>query len=348
MANSLLQELQNKLQAYQYTPKTDEEIRAQAAGEYKSYYDQLRLAAQQQNAASDLVLKQRKESLQATYDDQRKQSAKEYADAYSSADRLALSRGMQRSSYNNQTLANISIQGAEAQQAIDKQQAAAEADIDAQRTQLAQQLAQQLLQYNASEAADVLARIRELDDQEYERGLTATEYKNSLASQIYQYMYQAQRDQIADQQWQQQMDYQAQRDQIANQQWQQQMDYQAQRDQIADQQWQQQFDESVRQYNDSHQKSSSGSSGGGGGGGGGGSSDDTTDPTTDFPGISWDQFMSSLGGNQSTSPLGGIIGSVVGAAGTIAGMLGASMSSATKKKTTTKYYPEKIKTVSIE
>ena len=186
MASKSLQELQDKLQSIQYTPKTDEQIKAQAEGEYKSYYDQLRLAAQQQKDASDLALQQRREGLKATYDKQREQSARDYASAYSSADRLALSRGMQRSSYNSQTLANINTKSAEAQQSISDQQAAAEGDIDEQRTLLAQQLAQQLSQYTASQAADVLNRIRELEDQEYQRATEAQQYNNSLAQQIYQ------------------------------------------------------------------------------------------------------------------------------------------------------------------
>lgn len=201
MASKSLQELQDKLQSIQYTPKTDEQIKAQAEGEYKSYYDQLRLAAQQQKDASDLALQQRREGLKATYDKQREQSARDYASAYSSADRLALSRGMQRSSYNSQTLANINTKSAEAQQSISDQQAAAEGDIDEQRTLLAQQLAQQLSQYTASQAADVLNRIRELEDQEYQRATEAQQYNNSLVQQIYQLIYQEQRDTIADQQW---------------------------------------------------------------------------------------------------------------------------------------------------
>ena len=207
-----------------YTPKTEEEIRAQAEGEYKSYYDQLRLAAQQQQAANDLALSQQRDNLEKTYDAQREASEKEYANAYSTADRQMLSRGMQRSSYAAQTLANIDTQGAQAQQAIADAQAAAEENIDEKRTLLAQQLAQQLAQYDAGYAADVLNRIRELEDQEYERGMQSANQQNSLSMQIYELM------------------------------------YQQERDQIADQQWQAQFDESVRQFNASKKSSSSGSS----------------------------------------------------------------------------------------
>lgn len=193
-------------QASTYTPKTADEIRSQAEGEYKSYYDQLRLAAQQSQARQDLALQQQREGLQATYDKQREASRKEYEQAYSQADRQQLSRGMQRSSYTAQVLANLTQQGAEAQQDLWDAQGTAEGNVDAQRTQLAAQLAEQLSQYSASEAADVLARIKELEDQEYERGQTSEQYKNSLSAQIYQFMYQAEQDKIAQDQWQKEFD----------------------------------------------------------------------------------------------------------------------------------------------
>lgn len=218
-------------QASTYTPKTADEIRSQAEGEYKSYYDQLRLAAQQSQARQDLALQQQREGLQATYDKQREASRKEYEQAYSKADRQQLSRGMQRSSYTAQVLANLQMEGAEAQQDLWDAQGTAEGNVDAQRTQLAAQLAEQLSQYSANEAADVLARIKELEDQEYERGQTSEQYKNSLSAQIYQFM------------------------------------YQAEQDKIAQDQWQKEFDENVRQWN--AQYGGSGSSGGSGGSSGG-------------------------------------------------------------------------------
>ena len=58
------------------------------------------------------------DSLDYSYGEQRKASDKAYDQARSQADRQALSRGMQRSSYNNQTLANIDKQKIDAQQNI--------------------------------------------------------------------------------------------------------------------------------------------------------------------------------------------------------------------------------------
>lgn len=205
-ADALQKLLEQYNQTSFYVPKTADQIRQQAQGEYQSYYDQLRLAAQQAQARNDLALQQQREGLQRTYDKQREASQREYENAYSRADRQQLSRGMQRSSYTAQVLANLTQEGAEAQQELWDAQGAAEGNIDAQRTQLAAQLADQLSQYSASEAADVLARIKELEDQEYDRGRENDQYKNSLSAQIYQFLYQGEQDKIAQDQWQKEFD----------------------------------------------------------------------------------------------------------------------------------------------
>lgn len=205
-ADALQKLLEQYNQTSSYVPKTDDQIRQQAQGEYQSYYDQLRLAAQQAQARNDLALQQQREGLQRTYDKQREASQKEYENAYSRADRQQLSRGMQRSSYTAQVLANLTKEGAEAQQELWDAQGAAEGNIDAQRTQLAAQLADQLSQYSASEAADVLARIKQLEDQEYDRVRENDQYKNSLSAQIYQFLYQGEQDKIAQEQWQKEFD----------------------------------------------------------------------------------------------------------------------------------------------
>ena len=205
-ADALQKLLEQYNQTSSYVPKTADQIRQQAQGEYQSYYDQLRLAAQQAQARNDLALQQQRDGLQRTYDKQREASQKEYENAYSRADRQQLSRGMQRSSYTAQVLANLTKEGAEAQQELWDAQGAAEGNIDAQRTQLAAQLADQLSQYSASEAADVLARIKQLEDQEYDRGRENDQYKNSLSAQIYQFLYQGEQDKIAQDRWQKEFD----------------------------------------------------------------------------------------------------------------------------------------------
>lgn len=190
-----------------YTPKTADQIRAQATGEYQSYYDQLRLAAQQQQERNDLALAQQRDALQLSYDLARKESERDWATRYSQADRQMLSRGMQRSSYAAQTLANIGMRAAEAQDTIGRQQSAAEANIDAQRTQLANQLASQLAGYDANQANDILNRIRDLENQDYERQMQNTQLKSSLSSQIYNAYYQQQQLEQQQQQFEEEMEY---------------------------------------------------------------------------------------------------------------------------------------------
>lgn len=230
--NPQLEELLKSLQVKDYTPLTTEQMKQQAENEYKSYYDQLRLASKQSTERQNLALENQKAGLQQTYDRQRKDSAEQYRQAYSQADRQSLSRGMQRSSYNNQTLENIDQKAAEAQQDIQNAQATEENKIASQQTQLAAQLADQLLQYDASQAADILKRIDELEAREYDRQTTAENNRNTLGLQI---------ESILQERANQQVQYE---------------------------QWLAEFNENVRQFNAS-QAGSGGYSGGGGYYGGG-------------------------------------------------------------------------------
>ena len=202
--DEILQQLLSSQQTY--TPKTADQIRTQAQGEYQSLYDQRRRTAQQLQQSKDLSLQQQLSGIGRSYDKAREQSIRDYGMRYSQADRQMLSRGMQRSSYAAQVLANLDLEGQRALDDISEQQISAEGNIEAQRTQLAQQLAEQLAGYDADQAADVLARIRELEDQEYERSMQTASMNNSLSAQIYQFLYQAERDKIEDERWQMQWD----------------------------------------------------------------------------------------------------------------------------------------------
>ena len=232
--NEKLADLINQLKSDSYMPLTPEQIKQQAENQYKSYYDQLRLAANQSTDRQNLALENQKANLQQSYDKQRQNTAKQYRQAYSQADRQALSRGMQRSSYNNQSLSNIDLKAAEAQKDLFNEQATEENKISSQQTQLAAQLADQLSQYDASEAADVLKRMDELEAREYDRKTTAENNKNTLTLQIYS---------------------------ILNDQLQKQVEYE---------QWLAEFNENVRQFNAQTSQSGGGSYGGGGGSYGGG------------------------------------------------------------------------------
>lgn len=207
---SALEELITKLNqnSNTYTPLTEEQMKQQAENRYASVYGQKRLTAQQQYDSNDLALQQQLEGLQGTYDKQREQSLKNYNQAYSQADRHALSRGMQRSSYNNSTLANISLEGQKAQQAINDTQAQQEGNIGEQRRQLSQQLEAQLAEYDAAQQQDILAYVDELEAREYERTLANDNAKKQLAMAIYEYQHQKEREDVEDAQWQAQFNAQ--------------------------------------------------------------------------------------------------------------------------------------------
>lgn len=198
----LIKKFQNS--ANSYTPKSEQDLLDRAKNEYQSYYDQLRQAAQQQQERNDLSLSQQKDALQATYDKQREQMQKEYNKAYSQTDRQILSRGMQRSSYGAQTLANLSAEGAKAQGDISDAQTKAANDIAAQRAQLEQQLAGTLAGYDTSQAADVLKRYQELQDKEYDRQQSANSTQNEILAKIYEYTRQQEQDALAKEQWEKQ------------------------------------------------------------------------------------------------------------------------------------------------
>lgn len=201
-----LQELIKSLQSSSYTPMSQEEMQQKAENRYKSLYDQKRLSAQQEYERSAAALDKELAGLGETYDKQREQSAKSYANAYSQTDRNMLSKGMQRSSYGAQTLANIQTEGAEAQQEISDAEAAKRQSIGESQTLLAKQLAEQLKQYDANQAADVLAYLEELEQQEYDREQQAVQYQNQLSMQIYQYLMDEKNAETEQSRWQSEFD----------------------------------------------------------------------------------------------------------------------------------------------
>lgn len=186
MAN-ILEEYIQKLQSNNpsYTALTDAEMEEKAKNRYQAVYDQNRLSAQQQYDTEKLAREQELNSLLEQYQLQREQSAENYQNAIASAIRSALGRGMQRSSYLNATTGNISIKGAEAQQAINKNQEGSVRNAAEQQELAASQLAAQLAQYDKSQLADQLAYQDELEEREYDRSQTAADRANQIASDIY-------------------------------------------------------------------------------------------------------------------------------------------------------------------
>lgn len=188
-----LDELFKKIEAnnaQRYTPLTAEEIQEQANKRYSSVYGQKKLSAQQQYETSDQALAQKLAGLDETYNKQQEQSAKNYENAMRTFDRHSLGRGMQRSSYNSATRANINLEGNKAQQSIMDAKAAQEKNIGEQRALLKNQLGDTLANLDAAQQSDILAYIDELEAREYDRLRDDTAMQNELAMNLYQYQFQ--------------------------------------------------------------------------------------------------------------------------------------------------------------
>ena len=197
-----------KNQGNSYQPLTSEEIQQKAVNRYSSLYDQKRNDLQNEYEQNKSALNQQLAGLQQSYDKEREATAENYRKTASQTDRYSLSRGMQRSSYNNATIANIGLKGNKALGDIDAAQRTAEGNIGEQKKLLEQQYIRQQNQYNQNQANDILAYIDELEAREYERGQNDSNLRNQLALQLYNYQFQ--REQAAQDQanWQAQFDAQ--------------------------------------------------------------------------------------------------------------------------------------------
>lgn len=197
-----------KSQSNAYQPLTQEQIQQKAVNRYSSLYDQKRNDLQNEYEQNKSALNQQLAGLQQSYDKEREATAENYRKTASQTDRYSLSRGMQRSSYNNATIANIGLKGNKALGDIDAAQRTAESNIGEQKKLLEQQYIRQQNQYNQNQANDILAYIDELEAREYERGQNDTNLRNQLALQLYNYQFQ--REQAAQDQanWQAQFNAQ--------------------------------------------------------------------------------------------------------------------------------------------
>ena len=190
----------------EYTPLTRSQMQEQANRRYQSLYDQKRLVTRQQYETDDAALVRQLAEIQESYDRQRAQSDQTYREAGAQAERQALSRGMQRSSYNSATLAGISRASGAARQELGRQQAGEERNVGEKRGLLASQLTQRLNQLNESQSADVLAYLDQLEAREYDRGAASRKNQNDLSMKIYEYQHQLEQEAEAASRWRQEFD----------------------------------------------------------------------------------------------------------------------------------------------
>lgn len=185
-----------------YTPLTPQEIQDQAQRRYQAVYDQKRLSARETYEQSDSALARELSALQDTYDERRAQAFAQSRQTYAQASRQSLNRGMQRSSYTGATLANISLAGDAALNAIRGEQARMEGDIAQQRTRLSQQYAREMEALNASQQADTLSYADELTAREYDRAAASRETADKLALQLYEYQHELEKEAAEQARWQ--------------------------------------------------------------------------------------------------------------------------------------------------
>lgn len=179
-------ELAESLSASQFTPKTDAELRSQAETMYKNQRDQAILSAQQSHDSSVAALNSQLAALDTSYARQAEQQKQATAASRANADRQSLSRGMQRSSYNNATLANIDLAGEKALAQIAQNQTNDVNSVNSQISQLQQQLQQNISSANSSFENSVLAKLAELQADQYSKQQTAQATNNDILMQLYQ------------------------------------------------------------------------------------------------------------------------------------------------------------------
>lgn len=182
-----LDELTKNLKYGSYTPLTEEQIQQQAKNKFQTELDQQKLTAQQAYDKTALALDDQRAKLDQSYAQQEDSLRKNIAKTYSAADRHALTRGMQRSTYNNSTLANINLQGDEALNDLAASLRADQQSIDSKKTQASEQLAQQLAQYEAANRSQVDAYADELREDNYNKTLEQEKYHNQLQAMLYEY-----------------------------------------------------------------------------------------------------------------------------------------------------------------
>ena len=182
-----LAELTQMLSGSGYVPKTEEELEQQAQRRYRTEYDARKLGARQAWEQGDLALVQRLAGLDKTYEGQMEKLAADTRRGVSEADRSALMRGMQRSSYSAQTQAGIRQAGLSGLAGLRQSLLDEKSALEAQRAQLASQLADKLAQYDISFSTDVQAYLDTLRDREQERAREAREYADRIAMALYEY-----------------------------------------------------------------------------------------------------------------------------------------------------------------
>lgn len=169
-----------------YTPRTDDELRQQAQALYQNQYDAARLTAQQNYDTTAAALQNQLDQLDTSYARQTEAQQEANRQSLSNQDRYSLGRGMQRSTFNNATIGNLQIAGDKALNQIQQNRTAQESSIASQQALAKQQLQQNLAAADTQYQNNVIARILEMQDQDWQRQQQMDAQRNSLQMQLYQ------------------------------------------------------------------------------------------------------------------------------------------------------------------
>lgn len=182
-----LKELTKSLKVNEYTPRTDEQLRTEAENKFASTYNQQKLAAQQSYATSDLAYQQQLKTLADDLSTGQQEITKSTADSAAAADRYSLTRGMARASYSVANKAKIQNEGISSMANLMKQYSNQVAGVQSNRTQLAQQLANTLAQYEVDHLNNINNYIDEQKQLDYDRKVAADAAYNQVKMALYEY-----------------------------------------------------------------------------------------------------------------------------------------------------------------
>lgn len=187
MAKMSYDTLKKSLKTNDYTPRTDEQLRTEAQNKYAASYNQKKLAAQQSYQSNDQIYQQQMQTLADDLANSQQQVIKNTADSVAAANRYSLTRGMARASFSTANNARIQNQGVNNLANLQKQYSGNVGSIQTKRTQLAQQLADTLAQYEVDNMNDINAYIDQQKQLDYDRKAAADKAYNDIQMALYQY-----------------------------------------------------------------------------------------------------------------------------------------------------------------
>lgn len=187
MAKMSYDTLKKNLKTNDYTVRTDEQLRTEAENKYASTYNQQKLAAQQSYETNDQLYQQQLQTLADDLATGQQEVIKNTADSAASADRYSLTRGMSRASYSVANKARIQNEGVNNLANLMQQYSGKVSSVQANRTQLAQQLADTLAQYEVDHVNNVNSYIDQQKQLDYDRKVAADKAYNDIQMALYQY-----------------------------------------------------------------------------------------------------------------------------------------------------------------